>query len=145
HRRRNAALCLCLESAERVAKVSALYLKLYQNRRCSDESRGDQGLFLEGWRRGWDSNPRGPSEPTPLAGERLRPLGHLSGEASIKENLRHNQHPLCSFTRFILGLARWSSKAQHVRPYDTEQSQRSDTDDWLIIRWKSKSARANSL
>ena len=31
-----------------------------------------------GWRRGWDSNPRGGFPPTPLAGERLRPLGHLS-------------------------------------------------------------------
>ena len=30
------------------------------------------------WRRGWDSNPRGGFPPTPLAGERLRPLGHLS-------------------------------------------------------------------
>ena len=30
------------------------------------------------WRRRRDSNPRDPSEPTPLAGERLRPLGHVS-------------------------------------------------------------------
>ena len=30
------------------------------------------------WRRRWDSNPRYPSGYTPLAGERLRPLGHLS-------------------------------------------------------------------
>ena len=30
------------------------------------------------WRRRWDSNPRDPSGPTPLAGERLRPLGHVS-------------------------------------------------------------------
>ena len=31
-----------------------------------------------GWQRRWDSNPRDPSGPTPLAGERLRPLGHVS-------------------------------------------------------------------
>ena len=31
------------------------------------------------WRRGRDSNPRDGSPPTPLAGARLRPLGHLSG------------------------------------------------------------------
>src|SRR5690606_4467156 len=28
---------------------------------------------------------------TPLAGERLRPLGHLSGASLDKENRRHNQ------------------------------------------------------
>lgn len=33
------------------------------------------------WRRRWDSNPRYPSGYTPLAGERLRPLGHLSVSA----------------------------------------------------------------
>ena len=30
---------------------------------------------------------------TPLAGERLRPLGHLSGGRWIKEKLSHNQQP----------------------------------------------------
>ena len=30
------------------------------------------------WRRRRDSNPRDDSSPTPLAGERLRPLGHVS-------------------------------------------------------------------
>ena len=30
------------------------------------------------WRTGWDSNPREGCPSTPLAGERLRPLGHLS-------------------------------------------------------------------
>ena len=35
------------------------------------------------WRRRWDSNPRDPSGPTPLAGERLRPLGHVSAGVSI--------------------------------------------------------------
>ena len=33
------------------------------------------------WRRGRDSNPRDGSPPTPLAGARLRPLGHLSKAA----------------------------------------------------------------
>ena len=31
-----------------------------------------------GWRKRRDSNPRDGSPPTPLAGERLRPLGHVS-------------------------------------------------------------------
>ena len=35
------------------------------------------------WRRGRDSNPRYHLWYTPLAGERLRPLGHLSGPALI--------------------------------------------------------------
>ena len=30
------------------------------------------------WRRRWDSNPRDGFPSTPLAGERLRPLGHVS-------------------------------------------------------------------
>lgn len=38
------------------------------------------------WRRRRDSNPRDPSGPTPLAGERLRPLGHVSVDAYIQEN-----------------------------------------------------------
>ena len=32
------------------------------------------------WRRGRDSNPRWGLTHTPLAGERLQPLGHLSGK-----------------------------------------------------------------
>ncbi len=43
------------------------------------------------WRRGWDSNPRDGSTPsTPLAGERLRPLGHLStsGNALFSKGLQ---------------------------------------------------------
>jgi hypothetical protein len=40
---------------------------------CPDDWRGN-------WRRRWDSNPRDGSPPTPLAGERLRPLGHVSAE-----------------------------------------------------------------
>ena len=32
------------------------------------------------WRRRRDSNPRDDSSPTPLAGERLRPLGHVSAD-----------------------------------------------------------------
>jgi hypothetical protein len=36
------------------------------------------------WRRGRDSNPRDGCPPTPLAGERLRPLGHLSGRPRLR-------------------------------------------------------------
>ena len=40
------------------------------------------------WRRGWDSNPRdGSTPPTPLAGERLRPLGHLSVGPGYRNSL----------------------------------------------------------
>ena len=36
-------------------------------------------LLINGkWRKRRDSNPRDGSPPTPLAGERLRPLGHVS-------------------------------------------------------------------
>ena len=36
--------------------------------------------IMSKWRRGRDSNPRWSYKPhTPLAGERLQPLGHLSG------------------------------------------------------------------
>ena len=41
------------------------------------------------WRRGWDSNPRYRSRYTPLAGERLQPLGHLSA----------SRYPYLCFTR----------------------------------------------
>ena len=43
------------------------------------------------WRRGRDSNPRYPSGYTPLAGERLRPLGHLSVEWSVTPAWAGNQ------------------------------------------------------
>ena len=45
----------------------------------------------KGWRRGRDSNPRYPSGYTPLAGERLRPLGHLSVEWSVTPAWPGNQ------------------------------------------------------
>ena len=38
------------------------------------------------WRRRRDSNPRDDSSPTPLAGERLRPLGHISVNVSKRLN-----------------------------------------------------------
>ncbi len=41
------------------------------------------GQAIGKWRRGRDSNPRYHLWYTPLAGERLRPLGHLSGPALI--------------------------------------------------------------
>ena len=37
------------------------------------------------WQRRRDSNPRDPHGPTPLAGERLRPLGHVSTEPFSNE------------------------------------------------------------
>ncbi len=44
-------------------------------------SAGSRERFRGGkWRTGRDSNPRDGSPPTPLAGERLRPLGHLSAD-----------------------------------------------------------------
>jgi hypothetical protein len=43
-------------------------------------------MFIQGvWRRRRDSNPRDPSGPTPLAGERLRPLGHVSADGNSAE------------------------------------------------------------
>ena len=40
------------------------------------------------WRRRWDSNPRTSFPVTPLAGERLRPLGHVSTYAYSRANPR---------------------------------------------------------
>ena len=37
------------------------------------------------WQRRWDSNPRDPFRPIPLAGGRLRPLGHVSADPSNGE------------------------------------------------------------
>ena len=54
-------------------------------------------VCLKLWRRGWDSNPRYPSGYTPLAGERLRPLGHLSGKGAIAGNNQEFKH----FTRKV--------------------------------------------
>lgn len=44
-------------------------------------------IQMFGWRRRRDSNPRDPSGPTPLAGERLRPLGHVSADPYICQSL----------------------------------------------------------
>ncbi len=41
--------------------------------------------ILPDWRRGRDSNPRYHLWYTPLAGERLQPLGHLSGIGFSKD------------------------------------------------------------
>ena len=46
------------------------------------------------WRRRRDSNPRDDSSPTPLAGERLRPLGHVSAIGSILRDMgKQEQNP----------------------------------------------------
>ena len=44
-----------------------------------------------GWRRGRDSNPRDGHPPTPLAGERLRPLGHLSNYQKYRKKTRRTR------------------------------------------------------
>ena len=46
------------------------------------------GRTTEIWRRGRDSNPRYRFRYTPLAGERLRPLGHLSNHVALIEKSR---------------------------------------------------------
>ena len=43
-------------------------------------------MIIKGvWQRRWDSNPRDPFRPIPLAGGRLRPLGHVSVDPSSGE------------------------------------------------------------
>ena len=51
------------------------------------------------WRRRRDSNPRGSFPPTPLAGERLRPLGHVS--ADLSNGGIHDRQPRFVFHRRI--------------------------------------------
>ena len=71
---------------ERLRKVLLCTLRLQRNltvsgSACEMGTRRNSGfcIDLKGlWRRGWDLNPRGDFSPTPLAGARLRPLGHLS-------------------------------------------------------------------
>ena len=54
-----------------------------RKQRKNPASAGSGEHFREGkWRRRWDSNPRDPFGSTPLAGERLRPLGHVSADPS---------------------------------------------------------------
>ena len=57
---------------------------------------GPQGFVLfnyinQRWRRRWDSNPRDPSGPTPLAGERLRPLGHISAAGYSRASIGYTR------------------------------------------------------
>ena len=71
------------------------------------------------WQRRRDSNPRDPHGPTPLAGERLRPLGHVS-VAPFSDELRGGQEAkflnlpgmynvgiTSVFYRCIIGLFLW--------------------------------------
>ncbi len=53
------------------------------------------------WRRRWDSNPRYPLGYTPLAGERLRPLGHLSGGSPDRAIRQDNQGAICRLRDFL--------------------------------------------
>ncbi len=54
-----------------------------------------------GWRRRRDSNPRDDSSPTPLAGERLRPLGHVSAGRSNGRSLGKQDQ----ISSFLVGLS----------------------------------------
>jgi hypothetical protein len=47
----------------------------------------------QSWRRGWDSNPRWALTHTPLAGERLQPLGHLSAASEHSDPPRKIRLP----------------------------------------------------
>ena len=49
---------------------------------------GRSDIWRSRWRRRRDSNPRDPSGPTPLAGERLRPLGHVSADRYTRPLVR---------------------------------------------------------
>ena len=53
------------------------------------------------WRRGRDSNPRDGFPSTPLAGERLRPLGHLSTAPVDKEKPPENQQGIAPARHFL--------------------------------------------
>ena len=93
--------------------------------------------ILGWWRRRRDSNPRDPSGPTPLAGERLRPLGHVSAQRSTilsnsKTSGKYKKTTLftiCSFLRpqltrsastFAVNFIRNST--QTTRPYIRNKS-----------------------
>ena len=69
------------------------------------------------WRRRWDSNPRGALTPTPLAGERLRPLGHVSVNAYSRASdgftrQKFNHLAVCCEARQTPEMA-WKRTAQH--------------------------------
>lgn len=52
----------------------------------SPKSKTRENYFRKIWRRERDSNPRWSSTPhTPLAGERLQPLGHLSSHRQVQQ------------------------------------------------------------
>lgn len=65
------------------------------------------------WRRGWDSNPRYRLRYTPLAGERLRPLGHLSTRVAVAEESAFSKGigPNFSYAFSCIGL-RYGSRAE---------------------------------
>ena len=51
------------------------------------------------WRRRRDSNPRDGFPPTPLAGERLRPLGHISADG-LQSYVRKEQERIVKIDIF---------------------------------------------
>ena len=75
--------------------------------------------FMKLWRRRRDSNPRDDSSPTPLAGERLRPLGHVSTDAYM-HNDRGVQDVVCAFAKRL-----WSGAELVARTSDNASARSS--------------------
>ena len=69
-----------------------------------------EGIDWGGWRRRRDSNPRDGFPPTPLAGERLRPLGHVSEVASSRNKTRITSR-ICLQSRFVGRLPLWMMRS----------------------------------
>ena len=63
------------------ANAETLLLPIETNEKSGGTGRGER-LSESRWRRRRDSNPRDGFPSTPLAGERLRPLGHVSADHS---------------------------------------------------------------
>ena len=77
----------------------------------------NQQYNMHKWRRRRDSNPRDGFPPTPLAGERLRPLGHVSIGAYSRASdgftrQKFNHLAVCCDARQTPEMA-WKRTAQH--------------------------------
>lgn len=73
------------------------------------------------WRRKWDSNPRGASRPNALAGRRLKPLSHSSGNRgpSTSCSLQHSRSAYETSHRAMWGcvLSRgWACEHSRKKP-----------------------------
>ena len=76
------------------------------------------------WRRGRDSNPRWVSPHTPLAGERLQPLGHLSNVLGLLARLTGFEPVIASFVDWCLiqfGHRRNTSSTARARDFFCRQ------------------------